>query len=415
MKTPTTIALASALLPACVVPVSVGDLPSQDGSSDGTGSEPAGSGTSDPTDSSDDSSGTEGSPGVCSGPTGWQWIEHDPGDDVHTRFTALEAVEGGVIAVGRGDGVAHLRRYDHAGALQWERKLGDDLIPDDLSLAAGGELVVCGRGFATEPPLWLAGFDDEGLEQWRHTGALLHCHATGTTAAGTIVAGGEVPGEQPGQSTALHRFDAAGNVVGTWTSDALMTFGVQHLVTDGEEVVVLGEHPSNSGFWLGRLDAADQLVWGGDQFVVSVSRRGNDLARDPSSGDLVVVGLAEVDMDGVTDLALWRYSADGALQYEELHDFLGGPDQAYGVRIATDGSIVVVGTTGTSYEDLRPLVASFAPDGTPQWWDEADLTHVATDLALDDCGGIYVTGHGDGGDSSAAAWLGRYLPQAAGE
>lgn len=110
----------------------------------------------------------------------------------------------------------------------------------------------------------------------------------------------------------------------------------------------------------------------------------------PDDG-LVVAGSSVVS--GVeADVLLLKYSSDGSLQWDAVHD-LGDDSLAAGVAIDPDGNIGIAGALGTS----QFLVAMFDGDGE-ELWSLATADVGGQDLAafaasFDDAGNLYAAGH----------------------
>ena len=189
---------------------------------------------------------------------------------------------------------------------------------------------------------------------------------------------------------------------------ASLTFGIQRVTAVGEEVVILSES-GDHGFWLGRLDARNQLVWDDIHLDMDASIHGGGLAMDPASGEIIVVGSRE-PIGEWSDLAVWRFSADGRQLWSVAYDQGGDGEYASEVRIAPSGNLVIAGGIGQG-DHYQPLVAALDPTGELLWWtsSEGGDPVFATDLALDDCGGIYVSGWGYW-DADPDGWVGRYVP-----
>ncbi len=388
------------------------DLPPSDSTSTGAADATT-------TDGSSDDTGAD----VCpQGPSGWQWIERRGTEDGTELYTFIDLLpdDGGVIVLGdmdRDPFFPVLRRYDVWGELQWEQQGDSGYQVEDVLAMPNGDIVVCGQADRPGSHLWLARYDAMGNEQWSADEPNLYCRAVNVTASGDIVAGGMVNGsEVPEGETAVLRFDASGALVGSWIADVPATFGIQRMVTVGEEVVMLAEYSGSSGYWLGRLGADDQLLWGESHFDDrGPYSRAGDVAVGSATGELTLVGVVEPRIGGPSDMAMWRFSADGIMQWEVLHD-LGGPwDSAGQVRIAPDGTFVVAGLrVGRT---TQPLVAALDPDGELLWWTslvEGDLEGAdplfVTNMELDDCGAIYLSGWGEWEDDPDG-WVGRYLPE----
>lgn len=376
--------------PAEVTSTGIADSTGADGSSDDTGAD------------------------LCpAGAPGWQWIEQNGNEDGNETYSWVGVHDGGVVVVSdhEGDPFTHmLRRYDISGALQWEQPSSTASQVEDLRVLPDGDAVVCGRVVSPFPGMWLARHDSMGNERWSVDQPDLYSRSVDLTASGNIVVGGRLDAMAgPSGIPALLRFDGMGNLLETWTAELPVTFGIDNMIAVGEEVVMLSES-GNNGFWLGRLDASNQLLWSDVHLDTDAVVRGIAVAVDPASGDIIVVGMREPSSEW-SDLAAWRFTADGSELWSVSYDLGGNGEEAYAVRIAPSGNLVLAGGIGQA--DLyQPLVAALDPGGGLLWWTSleggSDSVY-ANDLELDDCGGIYVSGWGRW-DATYDGWVGRYVP-----
>lgn len=362
------------------------------------------------------SSGESGDVEVfCPEASGWHWFEPIGTADGDELITVLDTAADGVVVAGTFDEDPFfpvLRRYDASGALLWEQQGADEADVEAVRVLPNGDIVACGHFGYSSPMLWLARYDSMGNELWSVEEPDLYCRTMDVTAAGTIVVGGVLGAattDVPPGMTAVLRFDGSGAPVGSWTADLHLTSGVYGMVAVGEEVVLLGEDPGSSGFWIGRLDAGDQLAWGETHFAGGPYARATGLTVDPATGDIVLVGFSGEP----NDLTAWRFSADGTMQWQASHDVTGLGEQSSEVRIASDGTLVVSGYVNVNEgSGFHPMLVALDPEGGLLWsvvvesmGDDA----FAIDLALDDCGAIYVSGSEDDG-VQRDGWIGRYVP-----
>ena len=351
---------------------------------------------------------------LCPGPSGWQWIDVRGTEDDDEKHTKIEVVADGVVVGGTVDPdleISVLRRYDVSGQLQWEHEGPGGVRFEDMRVLPDGDVVACGFFHQPVPALWLARFDAMGNEVWSVDEPNLNCRTVDVTAAGEIVVGGTLDGHTTDDGeTAVLRFDASGTLLRTWTADLPFTFGIMWLVAVGDELVLLTEDGATDGFWLGRLDANDQLAWGQSHFDRDLHLGVFEVAVDAATGDIVVVGFTGTGLIEPNDLAAWRFSGDGTLQWEAVHALTPDSEQAHSVRIAPDGTLVIAGAVqqGGTYQ---ALVAALEPNGALAWWTTAETgsNMIGHDLALDDCGAVYVAGRGSWGQPYDG-WVGRYVP-----
>lgn len=347
--------------------------------------------------------------------SGWHWLDHVGTKGEDELITLLDAIDGGVVVLGslREDPFFPvLRRYDASGALEWEQQGPDEARHEDVRVLPNGDIVVCGHFGESSPTLWLARYDSMGNELWSVEAPDMYCRTVDVTAAGNIVVGGVLGAaytDVPPGLTAVLRFDGAGAPLGSWTADLEVTAGVHEMAAVGEEVVLLGEASANTGFWLGRLDADDQLAWGQLYFDMTFYLRASGLTVDSATGDIVVVGHMDPGSGDPTDLGVWRFSADGTLQWQVSHDVANRGETGAEVRVAPDGTLVVAGYANEG-SLTRPMLAALNPEGGLSWSViREEVDGLAIDLALDDCGAIYVSGWESDGVQDDG-WVGRYVP-----
>jgi uncharacterized delta-60 repeat protein len=145
----------------------------------------------------------------------------------------------------------------------------------------------------------------------------------------------------------------------------------------GDYLLAGASWTTDGNFYVARFtpSGATSPVFGTDGVVIQ-NDYGNARARgvvtDSATGDVYATGYG--DNGASRDMVLYRFSPDGTLDPafdtdgHLAHDGAGGTpdssDEGSQVRIAPDGTIAVVGSTGTA--DARDLVVwKFATDGTP--------------------------------------------------
>ncbi len=149
---------------------------------------------------------------------------------------------------------------------------------------------------------------------------------------------------------------------------------------------------------------------------------GNAIAIDPS-GNIYVVGLG---MSQTWDLTISKFTPEGTMPWERFYN--DGADER-GVDIAIDGagSVFVAGFVGDTHSSRDYLAMRIIPsNGDVEWATPYDGTggqDMATSIAVDEAGGVFVTGHSDphggfsdteyatvrfGYDSGNEIWASRY-------
>jgi uncharacterized delta-60 repeat protein len=155
------------------------------------------------------------------------------------------------------------------------------------------------------------------------------------------------------------------------------------IVSVGNSNDNVGAGQPHMAIWRYNLDGTPDLTFNGTGGVFpgfaagGMVDRGNAVALD-SQGRIVVAGIS-VDPGGLSDLAIWRYNADGtpdlsfngtgvALTIGASRVPAGGGvnfDQPFALKIDSQGRIVVLGDSLPASADPWFALWRYLPDGTP--------------------------------------------------
>lgn len=131
----------------------------------------------------------------------------------------------------------------------------------------------------------------------------------------------------------------------------------------------------------------------------STQNQARDLAVD-ANGDVVVVGTSYGRSGADRDYATVKYAPDGQKLWEQRYDgasaTIHGFDEVTAVALDGAGNVVVTGTSYTT-DDAKEdyFTIKYSASGQQLWaarFNGGNLPNVATGLALDAAGNVYVTG-----------------------
>jgi uncharacterized delta-60 repeat protein len=362
--------------------------------------------------------------------------------------------DGRLVVVGYGAGLA-LARYNPNGSLDTTFS-GDGKQTGDGDFGAGtgvaiqpfGKIVVVGDGGFALARYNLNGsldtsFSGDGNQRTSFPG---FDEATGVALQGDgkiVAAGGTGDNYQESVDFALARYNPNGSLDTSFSGDGRRTtnFGNWEeasgvaLQADGK-IVVVGRtggcgctttpHPADD-FALARYNPNGSLdtTFSGDGKQTTTFRPHTEVDDDfdiptavalQADGKIVVVGQS-FTFDSDSDFALARYNPNGSLDTtfsgdgKLLTDF-GGYDQANGVALQGDGTIVVVGSGAGGFE-----LARYNPDGTLDASFSGDGKQTtgggfggANGVALQGDGKLVAAGSASGGATGVDFALARYNP-----
>lgn len=256
---------------------------------------------------------------------------------------------------------AWIRRLGEDGGVRWtvhyDRGSGDSELASGVAVDGTGRVAVAGAARSEDEDwdIWVAVYDPEGALQWE-----------------TFV-GGDAQREDQGVGIA---------------------------VTTDDEFVVAGYQMASDGTtdaWVRRFGADGDTRWththDGPAMGVDVA---TDLAVDPSSGDVIVVGY-QSDPVTKTDIWLRRLSGAGDPRWTTVIDGpASGNDRGAGVAITATGAVVAVGSMVVPQRTIDAWVGGLSSDGVVAWEQlhdgPASLGDGANDVAAFPDGGVVVAG-----------------------
>jgi hypothetical protein len=241
----------------------------------------------------------------------WQTIVGGPGNDypsgILRRPDGTVALVGGTDSFGDGGGDAWVVLFDEAGAIRWQRTIGD-AQDDDLRAGAvlsDGGLVLVGDGWASSRA-WVVRVDGDGSIMWQKRL---------TSPAGTT---------------------HAASVVATPDGGCLAAGPIQHPFAPGGYA---------TDYWIGRFDSAGELVW---QRKLPLDDRSGGHDDEPQ---LVQLADGGVLLLGSSSLPLViRLDNAGELVWQRTYP--DGPAWLYAGLENLDGTLIVVGSR--SFDDEEP-------------------------------------------------------------
>lgn len=264
------------------------------------------------------------------------------------------------------------------GQTRWTAQLPSAAQDRGLDLQADDDgVVVAGyRAIASDDPeadaradAWLARFDPDGALEWEAT---FHHEAGDAFVSGVAL-------------------DGAGRIA--------VAGGVWSEADDWD-------------LWLAVYEPDGALRW--SEVVAGEAHREDQavgVAADPQREELFAVGYVMAE-DGTTDAWLRRYGIDGDVRSEELHAGAFG-----GIDVATDvafdprtGDVLVVGYETVGEDDTDIWVRAIDRAGATRWTmlaDEAGGADRGQGIAPDPAGGAFVVGHAVVPGRTVDAWIGR--------
>jgi len=347
-------------------------------------SDATGSSSNNGTDASEDTQSTGANPCETgdSGSVVWMFnlasVSKSRAEGIAVAPTGGVYVGGVVHDVETSDPGAWLGRVDADGSLAWEHRrdgpvLGQDNLRDVASDAIGNVFVTGELRVGEEDTdFWASGRDQDGALLWEDLR----------------------PGPMVG-------YDSGDSI--TFAADTVVVLGHEQIEsTPGSSPFLRAYAPDGSLLWTRPLAHAYDTPSG----IASLA-----------SGDVVMTGEGYDDATGGVDVFLRAYDVgDGAELWSTLFDPSGGFDDAgIGVVEASDGSLYVAGSAGTS-RTADALVSRHDGVGAPLWWDTAGAGGVAADYAIGVAttpdGGVVATGtRYDTVGNESDIWVRRFDPE----
>jgi cysteine-rich repeat protein len=159
-------------------------------------------------------------------------------------------------------------------------------------------------------------------------------------------------------------------------------------------------------------ESVDSTIWtdivGGG---AAVEEAAQGVAVD-SMGNVVVAGWI-TEVVALPDVWVRKYAPDGTEMWTQSIDVsMGFADRAYGVAIAPDDTIAVVGVRGVDINIGDIWVAKLGADGSTQWQQTIDGPAGQNDggrgVAVDASGNVWLTGFARVGPGDDDIWVGEY-------
>ena len=324
---------------------------------------------------------------------------------------------------------AFIRHYDPAGNERWTRQFGtwENDFARGVALDRAGNAYVAGRTMGTLPGQQTSGgwdgylrkYDPAGTEVWtRQFGSGGGEALSGVVVddAGTVTVAGTTRGQLPGQKAVgehdgfVRRYDTDGNEV--WTrqfGSPQDDFAVAVTVGPSGETLVTGcTNQAGAGaargldVFLRRYDPTGRLEWS-RHFGSPADDYGLAVSADPQ-GNIYVAGSTSGTLpggvsSGLDDAFVRKYDTRGAVIW--LRQFgTPGMDDAEGIAVGPEGNISLAGRLNGTVPPQRPnggpdiYAAELDPAGKELWLEQfgSDKPDYALSLALDQSGGLYLTG-----------------------
>jgi cysteine-rich repeat protein len=300
-----------------------------------------------------------------------------------------------------------------SGKLLWQDAVGGLMGQNEEAFGAAvdskGNFYVTGTIAltASNHDLWHRKYNGEGEELW----TLTHAGPAGTKDVGraAAVAGGEalyIGGYQAvsGQSNnaLLLRYDAEGKVV--WTRSFNGSNNGSDLLTDAAldaegNVVAVGQvntAADGHDVWMRKYSAAGGVMW---TRTYGGAAKGHDIAYGvavASNGSLFVVG-TEVVTNESNNMWLGKYDADGNLLWSKVRNGAANKaDFLFGAAVDPSGDVVVCGYEGMNGLPWQVWVRRYSAAGEIVWTDTyAGSTGegaISYDIARDAAGDFVITG-----------------------
>ena len=262
-------------------------------------------------------------------------------------------------------------KYNAAGAQQWASIFsgpGNDQSGEatDLALDAAGNVYITG-GISIEEAVDYATikYNNNGVQQW--------------------VATYDGPGNDSDKANAIG-LDGNGNVFVTGLS-RLDGFG-------NGDYATIKYNAGGGQKWLKRYNAPSEKK-GEHDFANALAIDGN--------GNVHVTGGIQKNSTGY-DYTTYKYDNDGDREWKKTYNGPGtGPDEANDITLDAQGNVYVAGRSDGLGTSLDFATIKYGADGNTKWSKRyngpGNGFDMATAVAVDGNGNVYVTGVSEGGDA----------------
>lgn len=260
------------------------------------------------------------------GAVAWQRSWGDSSGRNEARGVAVAATDGSIYVTGLtflNGGDAFLLKFAADGTLVWQRTWGSAASESGEAVAVGadGSVYIAGSpSFGGTGRIFLVKFGASGVPQW-----------------------------QKAWDT-----DAAANGVAVGPDGSVYVAGVTSRVGGQFEFDVV----------LLKIDPLGALVWQTTYAAGEVADARGGVAVDQSDGSIYVAGGVQAAKSGIVDLdaILLKFAPDGTLVWDRSWGGRDG-DDAGGVAVAPDGTVVLAGDTNSFGTEGDVFVVHFEPGG----------------------------------------------------
>lgn len=357
---------------------------------------------------------------ICSAQVTEEWVAREtaPGPYDGARSLALDNagnvyVTGSASATGFDDDYLTIK-YNAAGVKQWEARYNGGLNMDDdafsIAVDNNGNVYVTGRSqITTGNDIVTIKYDPAGVIQWLATHNGLG-HSIVVDGSGNVYVTGETVGSGPGNDYITIKYntngiqqwvttydgpgnndaaqdlaiDTAGNVYVTGRSPA----GIDSEEEDNDYVTIKYDNNGNE-LWVRRYDGPVAGNFHDDARAIAVDASGNVYVTGSSSSNGAEDG---------QDFATIKYDTNGnELWVARYNGPVNSADVGLDLAVDAAQNVYVTGLSASERdENFDYLTIRYDANGNELWVARyngtANRDDVATSLALDVAGNVYVTG-----------------------
>tara|TARA_R110000803_G_scaffold22407_1_gene55803 strand:- start:335 stop:1633 length:1299 start_codon:yes stop_codon:yes gene_type:complete len=330
---------------------------------------------------------------------------YDQGNSVATDSGGNTYQLGYTGSIGSGSNDLFIAKHDPAGAVQWQRVLGDtgndngNFVTVDSSdnVYVIGSVSPPGFGFR----FFVAKYNSSGAIQWQKLLEADQGWGITVDASGNLYCAGYTTLEGLGSRELLiAKYDSSGAI--QWRKllgDTLSNRAYAIAIDSASNLYVCGEHdsstPTGDDALIAKYNSDGVIQW---QRVLGGT--GGDTARAisiDSSGNAYVLGYTSSTGAGNNDFLLAKYNSAGTIQWQRV---LGGTEQDFGKSVAIDSSdnVYVTGNSlsaGAGSYDF--LIVKYNSAGTIQWQRTLGTTgsDAGNSIAIDSGDNLYIFGTPD--------------------